>query len=63
MEIFLLSYCEDTGDREDWNTFYTPTELFSTEALRAARMKVLLDENPLLEFHEHEITLDDSVPA
>lgn len=41
MMIYLLYYDQDTGSREEWNTFYTPVEAFSTPELRAERAEQL----------------------
>lgn len=43
MTVYLLYYDTSYGGREEWNTFYTPVEAFSTSALRAARMQELED--------------------
>lgn len=55
--IYLLFYDTDNGDREEWNTFYTPCEAFEHESLRAERMEKLKSENPDLDFHTIEIKL------
>jgi hypothetical protein len=41
MKVYLLYYDNDTGGREDWNTFYTPVEVFLSEAERQARIDVI----------------------
>jgi len=67
MKVYILNYDQDTGAREEWNTFYTPCEVFSTEELRAARiavLKIAVDEDgePLdYEFHTYETTVDENV--
>jgi len=39
--IYLLFYDTDTGENEEWNTFYTPVEAFSTPELREKRVAEL----------------------
>lgn len=57
MKVYLLYYDTDYGNREAWNTFYTPVEVFDSEAKRQARIdfiKQQVDEEgePVLyEFH------------
>jgi hypothetical protein len=41
MKVYLLYYDHDYGDRENWNTFYTPVEVFLSEAERQARIDVI----------------------
>ena len=41
MKVYLLYYDNDHGDRENWNTFYTPVEVFLSEAERQARINVI----------------------
>ena len=38
MKVYLLYYDTDYGSREEWNTFYTPVEVFDSEAKRQARI-------------------------
>lgn len=38
MRLYLLYYDTDYGSREEWNTFYTPVEVFDSEAKRQARI-------------------------
>ena len=38
MKVYLLYYDTDYGDREEWNTFYTPVEVFGSEEKRQARI-------------------------
>lgn len=38
MTVYLLYYDTDYGSREDWNTFYTPCEVFATEEQRQRRI-------------------------
>lgn len=38
MKIYLLYYDTDHGSREEWNTFYTPCEVFDSEAKRQTRI-------------------------
>jgi hypothetical protein len=63
MTLYMLSYDEDNGDREDWNVFYTPVEAFSSDEKRKARIEVLRAANCDYEFHEYEIELDPDPEA
>lgn len=56
--IYLLFYCKDSGDREDWNVYYTPVEAFSTPALRDKRIQELALADPDLEFETCDVELD-----
>jgi hypothetical protein len=38
MKLYLLYYDHDYGDRENWNTFYTPCEVFDSAEKRQARI-------------------------
>ena len=38
MTVYLLYYDTDYGSREEWNTFYTPCEVFATEEQRQRRI-------------------------
>jgi hypothetical protein len=38
MKVYLLYYDTDYGSREEWNTFYTPCEVFDSEQKRQARI-------------------------
>ena len=66
MKLYLLNYDTDTGSREEWNIFYTPTEAFSTDELRKARIEVLKkeldeDDEPMgYEFHKFELETDSA---
>lgn len=66
MKIFLLYYDTDNGDREEWNTFYTPVEAFTTDGRRECRKKELViavDEhgNPKNYcFHELNVELNET---
>jgi hypothetical protein len=63
MKIYLLYYDHDYGDRENWNTFYTPVEVFDSKEKRQARIdfiKQQVDEDgePVdYEFHEVDTVL------
>lgn len=65
MKLFMLSYDTDYGDREEWNTFYTPVEAFSTEKKRENRIAELKnavddDGDPRgYEFHKYEVEVDE----
>ena len=36
--IYLLFYDTDSGSREEWNTFYTPCEVFLSSEDRETRI-------------------------
>lgn len=38
MKLYLLYYDTDMGSREEWNTFYTPCEVFDSAEKRQARI-------------------------
>ena len=38
MKVYLLYYDTDFGNREEWNTFYTPVEVFDSKEKRQARI-------------------------
>lgn len=63
MKLYLLYYDTDMGSREEWNTFYTPCEVFDTPEKRQARIdfiKQQADEDgyPLgYEFHTVDTVL------
>ena len=38
MKLYLLYYDTDIGSREEWNTFYTPCEVFDSAEKRQARI-------------------------
>lgn len=63
MKLYLLYYDTDMGSREEWNTFYTPCEVFDTPEKRQARIdfiKQQVDEDgyPLgHEFHTVDTVL------
>lgn len=60
MNIYLLFYSTDYGEREDWNTFYTPVEAFSSVELRDDRMVDLKKRDPDLNFHTLDVVLDST---
>lgn len=57
MKVYLLYYDTDYGGREEWNTFYTPVEVFSTEEKRAERIE-FLKKTPSLMCHTVDEELD-----
>ena len=63
MKIYLLYYDTDYGSREEWNTFYTPCEVFDSAEKRQARIDFIrkqVDENgePVsYEFHDVDTVL------
>jgi hypothetical protein len=42
MKVYLLYYDTDYGDREEWNTFHTPCEVFDSAEKRQARIDFLI---------------------
>lgn len=58
MKLYLLFCSYDSGDREDWNVFYTTVEAYSTAALRQQRHTELAADDPDLCFEHREIELD-----
>lgn len=62
-KVYLLYYDVDYGQREAWNTFYTPVEVFDSAERRQARMdfirqQVDQDGEPVeYEFHEVDTVL------
>ena len=63
MKLYLLYYDHDYGDRENWNTFYTPCEVFDSEEKRQARIDFITaqvdeDGEPVAyDFHEVDTVL------
>ena len=48
MKLYLLYYDTDCGSREEWNTFYTPCEVFDSDEKRQERIdfiKAQVDED------------------
>ena len=59
MKLYLLYYDTDYGSREEWNTFYTPCEVFDSAEKRQARIdfintQVDQDGEPV-EYGFHEV--------
>ena len=69
MKIYLLYYDTDMGEREEWNTFYTPVEVFDSAEKRQARIdfiKAQVDEDgkPVkYDFHEVDTEIMTDVKA
>lgn len=62
MKVYLLYYDTDYGDREEWNTFHTPCEVFDSAEKRQARIdfiraQVDQDGEPV-EYEFHEVDKD-----
>jgi hypothetical protein len=62
MKVYLLYYDTDYGDREEWNTFHTPCEVFDSAEKRQARIdfiksQVDQDGEPV-EYEFHEVDRD-----
>jgi hypothetical protein len=59
MKIYLLYYDHDYGDRENWNTFYTPCEVFDSEEKRQARIDFIRaqvdEEGEPVDYEFHEV--------
>jgi len=60
MSIYLLFYDTSHGSREEWNTFYTPVEAFSTKESRVLRKNWLNQRYSSLEFYELDIGYSSS---
>lgn len=56
-KVYVLFFDHDYGDREDWNTFYTPCEVFADAATRDAREKYLKVIDGDLHFHTLDLDL------
>lgn len=62
-KVYLLYYDVDYGQREAWNTFYTPVEVFDSAEKRQARMDFICqqvdqDGEPVkYDFHEVDTVL------
>ncbi len=63
MRVFLLYYDHNTGAREEWNTFYTPCEVFLDDLDRRARRAFLLAQDPTLRFHEDDLLICSNLSA
>jgi hypothetical protein len=60
-KVYILFYDHDgSGTREEWNTFHTPCEAFSTAADRDARKQALSSADPDLDFHEIDLDMPTS---
>jgi hypothetical protein len=59
MKLFCLNFDTDnTGSREEWNTFYTPLEVYSKDELREIRVEELKIVNKDYVFHRTTVTID-----
>lgn len=58
MKVYLLFYDEDFGNREAWNTFYTPCEAFTGPLVREKRKAFVLLKRPDVQFHELDLDID-----
>lgn len=59
-KVYALFYDHDHGDRENWNTFHTPCEVFATPADRDTRKAALTAADPDLGFHELDLEMPPS---
>lgn len=63
MKLYLLYYDTDNGSSEEWNTFYTPCEVFDDPSKRQQRIdfiksQVDKDGKPVeYEFHTEDLEL------
>lgn len=59
-KVYVLFYDTDEGDRENWNTFYTPCEVFADAATREARKNFVTTnlKGEDIEFHELDLDLN-----
>jgi hypothetical protein len=59
MKLYLLYYDIDYGNREAWNTFYTPVEVFASAEKRQARIdfiqKQVDEDGEPVEYDFHEV--------
>ena len=59
MKLYLLYYDTDYGSREEWNTFYTPCEVFDDPVKRQQRIDFIqqqVDEDgEPVEYVFHEV--------
>jgi hypothetical protein len=44
MKIYLLYYDTDHGGRDEWNTFFTPCEVFDSAEKRQARIDFIVSQ-------------------
>ena len=69
MKVYLLYYDTDYGSREEWNTFYTPVEVFDSAKKRQDRIDFIKQqvdedgESVAYEFHTVDamIMTDDKI--
>jgi hypothetical protein len=60
-KVYVLFYDHDgSGAREEWNTFYTPCEVFATVTDRDVRKAALSSADPDLCFHELDLEMPPS---
>lgn len=63
MKLYLLYFDTNRGDREEWNTFYTPCEVFDSKEKRQERIDFIknqVDEDgepTKYEFHKVDTVL------
>lgn len=57
MIVYMLYYDTNSGDREEWNTFYTPGEAFVSDSDRKERIKHIKTLTSEYEFHEVDIPI------
>lgn len=69
--LYMLQYDVDYGDRENWNVFYTPCEVFDSAEARMKRVEYImansdeyvdLEENFLMTEVELMADLDYNAP-
>lgn len=59
--VYLLYYdTNESCSREEWNTFYTPVEVFIKDSLRQQRIKYIEGKRPDLEFHEVDVDVTEA---
>ena len=64
MKLYLLYYdYDDSGARENWSTFYTPVEIFTSAEMRLRRINFIKSINTSLQFHtsDEEIMTADMI--
>ena len=65
-KLYIVFYDCDSGDREDWNVFYTPFEIFEDPVLfkqRCRHLKSTLGQDYDLHTEEVELSTDPYGPV
>jgi hypothetical protein len=59
-KVYVLFYDVDYGDRENWNTFYTPCEVFADAETRRGRIDFVKSKVDDEDFDFHTLDIDVS---